>query len=540
MKRLFFLSWPSWRRIGQAAFLIAFLVLFRRTETTGADTLPGGENFFFRIDPLVAAAACLAGRTLVALFWPSLILLGLSLVFGRFFCGWVCPLGTLLDALQFIVRPLSRLTTRWSRSEQGAAVLKEVRLSRYVLLALCLIGALLAFPLVGLFDPFALLTRGLAFWADPKFYDSADAALTWVGHGGNDSVHKFFVKHVMPFRANLYDLAAVSAAILGVLFLLEFVARRFWCRYLCPLGAVYGLVARVAFIRRLPAKVCGNCGECAADCRMGALDKAAGVSPEECNVCMDCVALCPKGIPKFAPPARRPALPAPLDLSKRRLFAAIAAGTAVPALAHAQKWTLGTVIVEGLLRPPGAGDEKKFLGLCVRCGLCMKVCPTNVLQPAILQNGIEGLFAPHLAPRAIFEQSYCEYNCNLCGQVCPSGAIPRLSIDEKHKAAIGKAYFDHNRCLPWAKDTSCIRCEEVCPLPEKAITVLNTFHIKDAKGEQIEIQQPAVDRDKCVGCGICESNCPLEGAAGIRVVRVDAIDPKTEFRLGMPLMGKKQ
>jgi ferredoxin len=171
-----------------------------------------------------------------------------------------------------------------------------------------------------------------------------------------------------------------------------------------------------------------------------------------------------------------------------------------------------------------------FLCLCVRCGECMKVCPTNVLQPAVFEAGIEGVFSPHLVPRFIFEQTYCEYNCTLCGQVCPTGAIPRLLEDQKHKHATGKAYFDHGRCLPWAKQTPCVRCEEMCPVPDKAIKIRNTFKVAGSDGQEIEVQQPHVDRDLCVGCGICESNCPVEGPAGIRVRRTDAPDPGTEFK----------
>jgi ferredoxin len=184
-----------------------------------------------------------------------------------------------------------------------------------------------------------------------------------------------------------------------------------------------------------------------------------------------------------------------------------------------------------LIRPPGAGDEKTFLNLCIRCGECMKVCPTNVLQPTIFQSGLEGVFSPRMDFRFIFEQSFCEYTCTLCGQVCPTGAIPRLTEEAKHARPSGKAYFNHNLCLPWAEKTPCIRCEEMCPAPEKAIKILNTFTIKGPDGLDVEIQQPQVDRDLCVGCGICESNCTIEGESAIRVQRVDLPDPGTEFLL---------
>jgi polyferredoxin len=529
VKRILWVPWRWWRRIAQLALLLLFVWLFRRTEFTGTDTLPGGENLFFRLDPLVGAAAIIGGRGLVSAFWPALAVLVLTLVLGRFFCGWVCPLGTLLDLFQRLVRPVSKRTGGWAG---GAGVLRRFRVARYVLLLACLFGAAFAFPLVGFADPFVLLFRGLTFWGDPRFFSSADAVLTWTGQGSASPVQQFVVRHLLPFRAAVFDLAAVSAVLLAVIFALELLTRRFWCRYLCPLGALLGLAGRFALVRRLPARVCKDCGQCAANCRMDAL--GAGVSPESCNLCMDCVDDCPRSLANFAVPRSRPA-PAPLDISRRGFLAAAVAGAATPVVAGLTPLAAAELAGRDLLRPPGAGDERRFLNLCIRCGLCMKVCPTNVLQPALLQSGVEGMFSPRLAPRAVFEQSYCEYNCNLCGQVCPTGAIPPLALEQKHKTFVGKAYFDHEHCLPWAKRESCIRCEEVCPLPEKAIKIQNTFNVVNAAGQEIEIQQPRVERYLCIGCGMCEAVCPIspsEGAVGIFVLRVEAPDPQTEFLTG--------
>lgn len=215
----------------------------------------------------------------------------------------------------------------------------------------------------------------------------------------------------------------------------------------------------------------------------------------------------------------------------------MALGAAIPGVAAAANAIRPKQTDPYLLRPPGAAGEKKFLDLCVRCGECMKVCPTGVLQPAVLESGVEGLFSPRLVPRLVFEQTFCEYACTLCGQVCPTGAIPQLTEAAKHSRPPGKAYFDHARCLPWAKQTPCIRCEEMCPTPEKAIKILHAFTVQDAEGVELEIQLPYVDRDLCVGCGICESNCPVEplaGPAAVRVRRADAPDPGTEYMLKKP------
>jgi ferredoxin len=168
-----------------------------------------------------------------------------------------------------------------------------------------------------------------------------------------------------------------------------------------------------------------------------------------------------------------------------------------------------------LLRPPGVRIETEFLKKCVRCGECMKVCLRSALYPAFSQAGIEGLYTPVLMPRL----GYCEYNCTLCGQVCPTGAIPDLSPEQKKLEVIGKAVFDKNHCIPFAKRMDCIVCEEHCPIPQKAIRVENVA-MTTFSGQQVKVRLPYVVDELCNGCGICENVCPLEGKSGIEVFAI--------------------
>lgn len=159
---------------------------------------------------------------------------------------------------------------------------------------------------------------------------------------------------------------------------------------------------------------------------------------------------------------------------------------------------------EKLIRPPGALPEPEFLSLCVKCGECMKVCPTNALQPALNQAGPEGLWTPVVVPRI----GYCEYYCSLCTQVCPTGAIKELKISEKTKISIGSAWINKNRCLPYALDEPCNVCEEQCPTSPKAIIMVeNEVMMADGTWEVLNV--PIVDLDLCIGCGICETKCPV-------------------------------
>jgi ferredoxin len=159
--------------------------------------------------------------------------------------------------------------------------------------------------------------------------------------------------------------------------------------------------------------------------------------------------------------------------------------------------------------------EKEFLRRCVKCGECMKVCLTNGLQPTLWEAGAEGIWSPMLVPRI----GYCEYRCTLCGQVCPTGAIRRLSPEEKAGVRIGLAMIDPGRCLPYAHARSCIVCEEVCPTPKKAIW-FETTAVKDRDGRTLSVKQPHVDLSLCIGCGICEAKCPVLGRPAITVSSV--------------------
>jgi ferredoxin len=164
-----------------------------------------------------------------------------------------------------------------------------------------------------------------------------------------------------------------------------------------------------------------------------------------------------------------------------------------------------------LIRPPGAREDE-LLSRCIRCAECSRACPTSAIQPAITEAGLEGLWTPVLVPRI----GYCDYSCNACGQVCPVQAIPRLSLQQKRQHVIGKACIDRNQCIPWADFRPCIVCEEMCPVPDKAIE-LEQLEVQNGEGQWVTLQRPHVIRDRCIGCGICEYKCPVNGEAAIRV-----------------------
>jgi MauM/NapG family ferredoxin protein len=164
-----------------------------------------------------------------------------------------------------------------------------------------------------------------------------------------------------------------------------------------------------------------------------------------------------------------------------------------------------------LIRPPGA-TLTDFSALCIRCGACVRVCPTQGLQPSLFEGGLQNLMTPRLVPRL----GYCSYSCNACGQVCPTGAIPELALEDKQHTPIGLARIDRDRCLPWAYNIPCIVCEEVCPVADKAIW-LEEVEAVNAQGETVLLQRPRVIKELCNGCGICEYQCPMGGESAVRV-----------------------
>ncbi|MBP1727662.1 MAG: 4Fe-4S ferredoxin iron-sulfur binding domain protein [Deltaproteobacteria bacterium] len=501
---------PTAARICQLLFLAVFLVLFLMTEYRGSDRIVAAVNAFFRANPLTAVTTMLATKSYVPLLLPGLLMLFFAFFLGRFFCGWLCPLGTILDLLTARIQKTAPL--RWLTGRV-----------KYWLLLPLLGASLFNLNLAGLFDPIAILLRGLTFFLHPLLGDSVRGswrALYGIIGEQRDLLapgYRVVSGYLLPFREALYPLAFLSAAILLLVILLERYGARTWCRQLCPLGTLLGIAARFAPLLRTPAAPCSACRKCATVCPAG-FDRDI-MQKEECLACMACVAACPTKKVRFAfglPAGEKP-------LMERRVFL----GGLFSGFLLARLFRFRDPQAESrLLRPPGIRSEDEFLKKCVRCGECMKVCLKSALYPAFSQAGLEGLYTPLLIPRL----GYCEYNCSLCGQVCPTGAIPDLPLAEKKRQVIGKAVFDKNHCIPFARRLDCIVCEEHCPIPQKAIRSEQVM-MKGFDGREVSVKLPYVVDELCNGCGICEKVCPLEGKAAIEVFAVKDKTPLQESAL---------
>jgi len=497
------------RMVTQGIFLLIFLWLFLQTESKGANDLGYPVKIFLDADPLIFLTTILSSREWYQTFYLAILVIVATVFLGRLFCGWVCPLGTLNNIIGSMKkgRPWTK-TANWYRF-------------KYYVLIFLLVSSLFSLQLSGIADPISLLIRSFSLAVYPLVSYATSATFDAVYNTNipllvnvSEFTYSILKKIFLPFQQPFY----LQSAFVGFLFLLvlgsNLVERRFWCKYLCPLGGLLGILSRYAFLRRSVSEDCNDCGACAHVCQGGATpNQAERWKNTECIYCTDCDDLCPQNAVHFGFMKKPPVVG--MDLGKRRVIGSILTGLIAVPLMRITPIARAGVSDPRLIRPPGALEEKEFLRRCIKCGECMKVCITNGLQPTLFEAGIEGIWSPALVPRI----GYCEYRCTLCGQVCPTGAIKRLELPEKNKVKIGLAMIDKGRCLPHAHATPCIVCQEVCPTPKKAIWFEET-RVKNREGKERVLKLPRVDLELCIGCGLCEAKCPVLGQPAIYVTSV--------------------
>jgi polyferredoxin len=492
------------RILVQVIFALLFFYLLVHSGQSGTKSFPFTDTFFY-FDPLLLLLNFIVTGKIIAIFLLSLIPLFLTLVFGRFFCGWVCPLGTIN---QFF----SRIFKKSKKEKKG--VDKGLLKLKYLLLVIIIVSALMGTQWGGWLDPFSLLTRSAALALNPSVNYTLQHSLekgaedTGVIARGLKPAYNFARDNVLTNKQRVYTQSVIIGLLFFLVIVMNLYKRRFYCNYLCPLGALYGLVSRFSLFNLGPhQKKCTSCNACAKNCTYNG-SPYQDYMKSECMTCFNCVDDCPTDAVDVIFAFPRKARRTRIDLGRRRLL-----GSAVTGLVAAS--LPGVFIHAGskihrFCRPPGSVTEKEFLRKCIRCGQCMQVCPTNFIQPALLEAGLNGMWTPVLNPQA----GYCEYECNKCTQVCPTKAIDTLTLPEKKKFKIGIAAVDKNRCYTYADGYNCAVCEEHCPIPEKAIRFreVDTWNFE---GKLVKVKQIYVVPDLCIGCGICENVCPRGDAPGI-------------------------
>lgn len=466
------------RRLVQLVFFAFFLFLF--FGSLEGCNLPA--DILLRSDPFLLLATALASRHVHPPLLVSLIVLATAFVAGRIFCGYVCPLGTLLDIISGRARHLPPSATR----------------IKYGLLVFAGVCCMLGVNLAGFIDPLALLTRTFTFVLLPFSGAAANGVLDMLSPIA-ERLRLHNLSHLQ-FLQHLYSGALLSAVILCALVALNRYAHRFWCRCLCPLGALLGLCSRTSLLRRRVTDRCTRCVKCVRVCPVGAVDtKSASSSGDDCIMCRTCSLNCLQSAIRFVPVPQVSSKDKSLRLGRRALLASMAAG--MLSVFAVRTTPAHRTTHRRLIRPPGAVPEDLFLKRCIRCGQCMAVCPTNTLQPCLFETTAEAFWSPRVFPRL----AGCDQTCTLCGSVCPTGALRRLPLEEKKHAKIGTAFIDTDRCLVWAQHRLCFICDEQCPY--------NAIVFKWHDGER----KPFVIDVRCNGCGMCEQQCPVQGDSAIMV-----------------------
>jgi len=478
------------------------------TEATGENELGYPIKIFLNFDPLLMISSFLSSHTFVMGFLFALVLVAVTILLGRVFCGWICPLGT-----------IHNMVGSAAGSKRGGVISSRWFRFKYYLLFFILASSLATAQLAGYADPLSLLVRSLALSIWPAFEYVIRAIFDGFYYldipfvtGASEAIYDLLRNTILSFRPVFF----LQGSLIGLFFIgilaLNLIERRFWCRYICPLGALLGLLSRRPLIGRDISEGCTACGTCRSVCPGGAIrDKKGEAVPSECMVCLECDDICPAGAVRFRWKYKSPAVP--LDIKKRTALAAFAGGIAVVPFLRITPAAGGVKTDTRLIRPPGALPEQGFLSACIRCGECMKICITAGLQPTFLQAGLEGIWTPYLVPQI----GHCELRCTLCGQVCPTGAIRELTIEEKTETKIGMAVIDKGRCLPFSFGMECLVCEEVCPTSPKAIWLEEAKVIR-RNGKTEVLKQPRIDLEKCTGCGICEASCPVAAKPAVYVI----------------------
>ena len=475
------------RIVYQAFFLGLFLLLLIMSRTGWISAYP--VDLFFWFDPLIALGTILADWTLHSWMILSIAVVVMTLFVGRFFCGWICPLGALNDAVGYTKK-------RPPREDREVNNPRPLFRLKYYILAALLVTAALGTLHLGWLDPFSLLTRGISQSLGPV------VSLFGIDIHGHD----------VRFPGGWFAVLLLA----GVLIANRWIPR-LWCRAFCPLGALLGILSRWApfgIIR--DDEGCTRCRVCRTSCN-GAAEPDGDLRRSECILCLNCTHGCPQDVLRFGSAIPMTERRAP-DVAGRRMALAAVSGVVLWPVLRASSTDPGKASLTRI-RPPGALSEEGFLARCVRCGMCVRTCPTGVLQLATDEAGVEGLWTPVMR----FDCGYCELSCVLCGNVCPTGAIqplvPSDKTDPDQPVRIGTAFYDRGRCLPWAMDKPCVVCEEVCPVSPKAIWT-EDITVINRNGEEVELHRPHIDPDRCIGCGTCQNECPVEDLPAVRVSAV--------------------
>jgi ferredoxin len=440
----------------------------------------GGALTRIQLVPVLLSASAGVTISIVVI----IILAVTAILFGRVYCAALCPLGVIQD-IAFRIGSVYR--------KRKLLFMRGERIIWYTVCAL-LIGSVLAgfASVAGWIDPYSLFGKGIVYTVRPALISIYNTYIIPLIQ--TDSV---YIQNIRNSTFH-FPYIIIGAGLFAGLFIITALKGRVWCNYICPVGAGLGLISKIAPFKMRIGDSCTSCGLCERKCRGGCISiKDKEIDDDRCVRCFDCVADCPSGSVYFGVMGKSESSVNNISPVSRKDFLrkGLLSGTAVGAgvlLPNVVRGAIGSVSGNYPF-PPGGMDETRFSKLCTSCGLCTAKCTSGVIRPALFEKGLSGFMQPLLD----FEKGFCVYECALCSEVCPSGALRKLTHTEKRTLSIGHAVFEKKKCIVVKDNTSCGACAEVCPT--HALTMI-------PYGKKLMI--PVVDTSICIGCGACVFQCP--------------------------------
>ena len=429
-------------------------------------------------------------------------ILVLTLFFGRVYCSTICPLGTLQDVIGFMAQK--------KRNQSGFQFTEPKNVIRYSILALTVLLLVAGSSLLlNLLDPFSGFGRILSNLIRPIVLVVNNIAASALEHFGIYTIS----------RKQWAVMAPLSVGVsLVMLLLIGFFAAmrgRLYCNTVCPVGALLSLLSRRAFVQiRMTPENCKGCRRCEAACKAGCIDlKGMTVDNSRCVACYNCLAACSKGAIQLENKWQTGNGGTEHDQTRRNFIChsgvyllALTGLVEPPKTIIQSKPTKIPEAVTCPVSPPGSGSIARYTSICTACHLCVSSCPSRVLAPSFLEFGLSGV----MQPRMNFRTAHCNYECTICMDICPTGALLPRSVEEKKRTQTGIAKFIKENCVVFTDNTTCGACSEHCPT--KAVNMVpyqNPLH------KPLVI--PEINPDYCIGCGGCEHACPTRPYKAIYV-----------------------
>ena len=419
------------------------------------------------------------------------VLVLLTLLFGRIYCSVICPMGILQDIIAWVSKKINK-KKKYSYS-------KPKNILRWSVLGIFIIAMICGFTLlVGLLEPYSIFGRISTHVFRPIYFSI------------NNLFEKIFTSfgYYTFYKINVvFSLHSFLIAIISFLAIGFFAWRhgRTFCNTICPTGTILSFLSKYSLFKiKINEQKCNHCGICATKCKAACINsKERKIDYSRCVDCFDCLNVCSQKALKFAPVIRTKSKEQGakmIDNDKRKFLAtSLLAAISIPALLAQGK----EIILKGgqkiftrktPISPPGSQSHKNLLKKCTSCHLCISKCPSKVLKPAFTEYGLAGVMQPIMS----FENGYCNYNCTICSEVCPNGALTSLTKQQKHKTQVGKVQFNHDICFVVKNEYNCGACAEHCPTQAvKMVPYKNGLTI------------PQINTDLCIGCGGCEYICPV-------------------------------